>query len=44
MEMKIASGDVSMLNAGASQGEDNQQLLRDASNSQNLDPLSVLPK
>ena len=43
VEMKIAWGDLPMADAGASQGEDNQQLPGDASDSQNPDPPSVLP-
>ena len=41
VEMKIASGDLPMLDAGAFQGDDYQQPSRDASNSLNLDPPSV---
>ena len=41
VEMKIASGDLPMPDAGASQGEDNQQLPGDASASRSLDPISV---
>ena len=44
VEMKIASGDLPMADAGASQGEDNQQPPGDASNSLNPDPPSVSPK
>ena len=44
VEMKIASGDLPMADAGASQGEDNQQPPGDASASQNLDPVSVFPE
>ena len=33
VEMKIASGDLPMADAGASQGEDNQQPPRDSSDS-----------
>ena len=44
VEMKIASRDLLMLDAGASQGEDNQQPLGDASESLNPDPPSVFPR
>ena len=44
VEIKIASGDLPMPDAGASHGDDNQQLLGDASDSLNLDPPSVYPK
>ena len=44
VEMKIASGDLPMPDAGASQGEDNQQPPGDASDSLNPDPPSVSPK
>ena len=44
VEMKIASGDLPMPDVGASQGEDNQQPLGDASDSLNPDPPSVSPK
>ena len=44
VEMKIASGDLPMLDAVASQGDDNQQPLGDASDSLNLDPPSVYPR
>ena len=44
VEMKIASGDLPMPYAGASQGEDNQQLPGDASDSLNPNPPSVSPK
>ena len=44
VEMKIASGDLLMPDAGASQGEDNQQPPGDASDSLNPDPPSVSPK
>ena len=43
VEMKIASGDLPMVDAGASQGEDNQQPLSDALDSQDPDPPCVLP-
>ena len=41
VEMKIASGDLPMADAGASQGEDNQQPPGDASASRNPDLVSV---
>ena len=44
VEMKIALGDLPMPDAGASQGEDNQQLPGDASDSLNPDPPSVYPR
>ena len=44
VEMKIASGDLSMPDAGASQGEDNQQPPGDASDSLNPGPPSVYPR
>ena len=44
VEMKIASGDLPMRDAGASQGEDNQQPPGDTLDSLNLDPPSVYPK
>ena len=44
VEMKIASGDLPMPDAGASQGEDNQQPRGDASASRNPDPVSVFPE
>ena len=44
VEMKIASGDLPMLDAGASQGENNQQPPGDASDSLNPDPPSVYPR
>ena len=44
VEMKIASGDLPMPDAGASQGEDNQQPPGDASTSRSLDPVSVFPE
>ena len=43
-EMKIASGDLPMADAGASQGEDNQQPPGDASASRSPDPVSVFPE
>ena len=43
VEMKIASGDLPMADAGASQGEDNQQPPGDALDSQDPDPPCVLP-
>ena len=44
VEMKIASGDLPMPDAGASQGEDYQQPPGDASDLLNPDPPSVSPK
>ena len=44
VEMKIASRDLSMPDVGASQGNDNQQPLGDASDLLNLDPPSVYPR
>ena len=44
VEMKIALGDLPMPDAGASQGDDNQQLPGDALDSLNLDPPSVYPR
>ena len=44
MEMKIASGDLSMPDAGASQGDDKQQLPGDASESLNPEPPSNYPR
>ena len=44
VEMKIASGDLPMVDVGASQGEDNQQPPGDASASRNLDPVSIFPE
>ena len=44
VEMKIASGDLPMPDAGASQGEDNQQLPGDASALRSPDPVSVFPE
>ena len=44
VEMKIASGDLLMADAGASQGEDNQQPPGDASASRNPDLVSVFPE
>ena len=44
VEMKIASGDLLMPDAGASQGEDNQQPPGDASASRNPDPVFVFPE
>ena len=44
VEMKIASGDLPMLDVGTSQSDDYQQPPRDALNSLNLDPPSVHPR
>ena len=44
VEMKIASGDLPMPDVWTSQGEVNQQPLRDASDSLNPDPPSVYPR
>ena len=44
VEMKIASGDLPMPDARASQGEDNQHPPGDASASWNPDPVSVFPE
>ena len=44
VEMKIGSGDLPMPDAGASQGDDNQQPPGEASDSLNLDPPSVHPR
>ena len=44
VEMKIASGDLPMPDAGASQGDDNQQPPGDPSDLLNLNPPSVYPR
>ena len=44
LEMKIASGDLPMADARASQGGDKQQPPGDASASQNPNPVSVFPE
>ena len=44
VEMKIASGDLPMPDVGASQGEDKQHPLGDASESLNSDPPSNYPR
>ena len=44
VEMKIASGDLPMPDAGASEGDDIQQPPGDASDSLNLDPPSLYPR
>ena len=44
VEMKIASGDLPIQNAGAFQGEDKQQPPRGASESLNPDPPSSYPR
>ena len=44
VEMKIASGDLLMADAGASQDEDNQQPPGEAVLSRNPDPVSVFPE
>ena len=44
VEMKIASGDLPRADAGASQGEDNQQPPGDASASRNPDLVSIFPE
>ena len=43
VEMKIASGDLSMAEAAATQGGDTQQLPRDTTDTLNEDPLIVDP-